>query len=268
MMNRRNVLGCLVGLVGLGLASPASAVIHDVTVDGPDAIFLAGRTDVVIPDPALPWTGPGTHLGRHGAPTPEEAKESLPPSIPVMGGDVVKVLDPAIGGINFFNGFGPAFFGPEGAAASSDLTALDGISGYKGTEGALAAVFLDDSIPSAGPAPATLDFIPVAARDYLSLTPLLNQVFFVGNGETSGGVAQMFTAPAGATRLFFGIPDGFGFGGDPGAYDDNDGSYEIRVGVNEDPRVPGTPNRAVPEPLTASLAGMALAGMALATRRR
>ncbi len=263
MKNARTLLACLVGLIALGLASSASAVIHDITVDGPDAIFLAGRTDVFIPPPALPWTGPGTHLLRHvPGPTPEEAMESLPPFISVAGGDVVKVLDPADGGINFFLGPGP-FFGPEGdTSATSTLTSLDGISGYIGTLGALAGVFLDDSIPSTGPAPATLDFSTPASRDFLSLSPDLNQVFFIGDGETSGGTAQEFIAPAGATRLFFGIPDGFGFLGAPGAYDDNDGAYRIRVGINEDPRT------TVPEPMTAGLAGMALSALAWSVRRR
>lgn len=56
------------------------------------------------------------------------------------------------------------------------------------------------------------------------------------------GDFQTFVAPVGATRLFLGIPDGFGFVGLPGAYDDNDGSYEVRIGVNE------IPTGVVPEP--------------------
>jgi hypothetical protein len=55
----------------------------------------------------------------------------LPPFIAVIGGDVIRVADPAIGGVNFFNGFGPPFFGPSGNGLSgSNLTALGGISGY------------------------------------------------------------------------------------------------------------------------------------------
>ena len=65
---------------------------------------------------------------------------------------------------------------------------------------------------------------------------------------------QEFIAPTGATRLFLGIPDGFGFVGAPGAYDDNDGSYRVRIGVNEIP--------SVPEPSTLLLLGLALLGVA------
>ena len=63
-------------------------------------------------------------------------------------------------------------------------------------------------------------------------------MFYIGDGVTSGNVIQEFTAPAGATRLFFAIPDGFGFVNEPGAYDDNDGSYQVRIGINEVPTVP------------------------------
>jgi hypothetical protein len=259
---RMQVFAFAVGtLVAAGLAAgTASAAIVSVTVDGPDAIFLAGRTDVVIPAANQPWTT-GTHLIRHGGPTPEEALETLPPFISATGGDVIRVLDPAVGGVNFFNGFGPPFFGPGGNGVDgSNLTALGGISGYIGPQGPLAGVFLSDAIPSSGPAPATLNFSPGGMGvDFLSLDPLLGQVFYIGDGVTSGGDFQTFIAPAGATRLFLGIPDGFGFVGAPGAYDDNDGSYQVRIGINEIPTIP--------EPGTYALLLAGLALLSFSARR-
>ncbi len=235
-------------------STPVSAIVIDVTVDGSDAIFLAGRTDVTIPPAGDPWTT-GTHLIRHGSPTPEEIQETLPPSVSVAGGNVIRLADPAIGGVNFFRGFGPPYFGPSGnGVTGSNLNSLDGISGYIGPEGPLTGVFLDDSIPSSGPAPATLDFRPSGlGTDFSSLSPLLNQIFYIGDGINSGGDFQTFIAPGGATRLFLGIPDGFGFDGNPGAYDDNDGSYRMRVGINEIPTIP--------EPTTLALMGLGLAGI-------
>jgi len=219
-------------------ANLAIADVVTVTIDGSDAIFLAGRTDVVIPPASDPWNT-GTFLVRHVAPTPEEIQETLPPVIAVSAGDVIRALDPAVGGISFFNGFGGTIFGPGGNGLSgSNLTALDGISGYLGPQGPLAGVFLDDSIPN-GSAPATLDFtIGGLGTEFMSLSPMLGQVFYIGDGKTTLGDFHTFIAPANATRLALGIPDGFGFVGAPGAYDDNDGRYQIRLGINEIPDIP------------------------------
>jgi len=240
------------------LAGAVQAQVYDVTIDGSDAIWLAGRTDVVIPPASDPWPG---GLARHGGPTPEEILETMPSFISVAAGDVVKALDPAVGGVSFFNGFGAPLFGPGGNGSSgSSLTSFGGISGYIGPQGPLVGVFLSDAIPTSGP-PPTLDFSPSGmGTDFLSITPLLGQIFYIGDGKTSGGTFQEFIAPAGATRLFLGIPDGFGFGGAPGAYDDNDGSYRIRIGVNEVPAIPE------PETYALMLAGLAL--LRFATRRR
>ena len=244
------------------LTSPLSAALYSLSIAGSDAIFLAGRTDLTIPPASDPWTGPGDYLVRHGGPTPEEIQETIPPFIPVNALDVIKVADPAVGGISFFNGFGAPIYGPSGnGLAGSSLTPLGGISGYLGPQGALAGVFLDDSEPTSG-APATLDFTPGGlGLDFPSLSPLLGQVFYIGDGVTAGNQPQQFVAPSGATRLFLGIPDGFGFNGPPGAYDDNDGAYRIRIGVNEDPQ--GVPEGGA----SVVLLGLSLAGLGLASRQ-
>jgi hypothetical protein len=248
-----------------GLASAAQATVLDVTIDGSDAIWLAGRTDLVIPPASDPWPD---GLGRHGGPTPEEITETMPPGYSVAGGDVIKVLDPASGGISFFNGVGGTMYGPQGNGdpSSSNLTSFGGISGYRGTQGALVGVFLNNSIPNGVP-PPTLDFSNGGIGvNFTELYPLLGQVFFIGDGITALNVFQQFYAPVGATRLFLGITDGFGFGGAPGAFDDNDGFYSIRLGINEDPRNPVTTQ--VPEPGTMLLLGTGLALMGLRSRRK
>jgi hypothetical protein len=104
-----------------------------------------------------------------------------------------------------------------------------------------------------------LDFSPAGLGiDFPSLSPALRQVFYIGDGVDSGANFQTFIAPAGATRLFLAIPDGFGFVGGPGAYDDNDGAYLVRIGVNERPTVP--------EP--ASVLFVVLAGFGATVMRR
>ena len=206
----------------LMIISPTSAEV----IDGTDAIYLAGRTDITVPPAADSWT----FLLRHVNPTPEEALETHPDYVPVISGLVIQAAAPATGGINYFNGLGPPFFSPDGNGTSgSDLLPIDGISGYKGPQGPLAGVFLDDNIPDTGPAPATLNFTGAGlGTDFLSLTPELGQVFFIGDGFDSSSAAQSFVAPVGATRLYLGIPDGFGFVDQPGAYDDNDGAFFIQ----------------------------------------
>jgi hypothetical protein len=185
----------------------------------------------------------------------------MPPGFTIGPGDILKVLDPVVGGISFFNGFGPPLYGPEGNPGLSVLNPFGGISGYRGTQGALVGVFLDNSIPGGSP-PLILDFTGGGlGTEFLSLTPALGQVFFIGNGVTSGNVFQEFVAPAGATRVFLGIPDGFGFVGAPGAYDDNDGAYRVRIGINETP----TP---VAEPSTLVLLSVGLAAFEAVRKRR
>lgn len=254
-MQLRKTFFASLPLLAALVAPTSQAVIIDITVDGSDAIFLAGRTDLVIPAANQPWNGPADHLIRHGGPTPEEIKETLPPEIAVNAGDVIRALDPAIGGISFFNGIGAPFYGPSGNGLSgSSLTSLGGISGYIGPQGALTGVFLSNAIPSSG-APATLDFSPGGLGiDFLSLTPELGQIFYIGDGRNLSNLFQTFIAPTGATRLVLGIPDGFGFNGPPDAYDDNDGSYSIRLGINEIPTK-------VPEPGNLILLLIGLAGV-------
>jgi hypothetical protein len=230
-MNKLKTL--FVGILLLIMIPTANAVIIQTEVRGSDAIWLAGRFDLEIPAAVDPWPG---GMMRHDVMTPEEVLETLPPEFPVEGGDLIKVLSPATGGISFVLGFGGRIFSPDGsdAAGSSSINSFGGISGYLGTKGALVGVFLGTEIPD-GEAPETLDFSNSSGQgiNFDTLLPDLGQVFFIGDGVNSAGTPQEFTAPAGATRFVLGVPDAFGFNGEPGAFDDNDGVYTIRFGINE-----------------------------------
>jgi hypothetical protein len=212
----------LVLIILFMMISPVSADV----IDGTDAIYLAGRTDITVPPASDPWG----FLLRHINPTPEEALETHPDYVPVISGLVIQAVAPATGGINYYNGLGPPFFSPDGNGTSgSNLSPIGDISGFIGPQGPLAGVFLDDNIPNTGSPPVTLDFTGGGlGTDFSSLTPELGQVFFIGDGFDSFAAAQRFVAPVGATRLYLGIPDGFDFVAQPGAYDDNDGAFFIQ----------------------------------------
>jgi RHS repeat-associated protein len=210
----------------------------DFEVLGTDAVYLAGLDGLVIPplgiaDPTFP-------LARIPRLPPDNLLETVPKFVAVTGGDVIRVSDPAIGGIDNNPGLGApgGIVGPEGISFGMNLSSAAGLSGFLSGRGlALVGVFLDDSDPRTSEAPPTLDFTASGVgTNFRTLAPGLKQVFFIGDGVDSNGVPQEFVAPAGATRLFLGIPDGSFFVGQPGLYEDNDGSYRVRLGVNQDPR--------------------------------
>ena len=99
----------------------------------------------------------------------------------------------------------------------------------------LVGVFLTDAEPS-DPAPPRLDFSSTAlGHDFATLAPAIGQTFFIGDGKTAGALTQDFTVPAGATRLFLGLADAYGFADEPGTYYDNSGSFMATFTMNVPP---------------------------------
>jgi hypothetical protein len=140
----------------------------------------------------------------------------------------------------------------DGASPGSHGTAF-GLSGITAYWNSLLGVFVDASVPS-GVAPTSLNFgtsggSPLG-RDFTSLSPLLSQVFFIGNGLTSGSVVQGFVVPSGATRLFLGTLDGSG-------WYNNTGSFSMTITETSSGGT-GVPDAGNPLSL-AALAGIALA---------
>lgn len=211
---------------------------------GTDAISLAGRTDIVIP----PLDGDPGAFPLQRFPDPTGNLETFPLSHEVTPGERVSFY--AHGDAVFSPGGAPP--GPEGDALKAVLP-VGGISGYTGPGGSLVGVFLDDEIPIGDP-PASLDFSPYGSgTEVRRIQPALRQIFYIGNGATSGGARRSFDAPEGATRLLLGTMDGEGFYAPPGFYTDNTGSFSVEF---------------VPEPSAGALAlASASCLAALASRR-
>lgn len=79
------------------------------------------------------------------------------------------------------------------------------------------AVFLNDNQPSGTP-PASLDFATTTSRDFTSLSPQVNQTFFIGDGRRDNGDIQQFVIPPGATRLMIGTMDGYEWNNNIGGF--------------------------------------------------
>jgi hypothetical protein len=93
------------------------------------------------------------------------------------------------------------------------IGANNGISDITVPIDALLGVFLGPGRPDLNPPPGALDFSTAASQGYASLSPALQQVFFMGDGA-----GKTIIAPPGATRLFLGTMDGFGWANNIGDF--------------------------------------------------
>ena len=117
----------------------------------------------------------------------------------------------------------------------SPVNPENGIADLIAPVDSLLGIFLGPAQPSLNAAPIGLDFSPgqggaefttVGTLDFTSLAPLLAQPFFIGDGLANGTTIQTFVVPAGATRLYLGTMDGYG-------WNNNTGSFSVTV--NETP---------------------------------
>jgi hypothetical protein len=112
---------------------------------------------------------------------------------------------------------------PDGHSSRTTFTAQAfGISAINGPFGALIGVFLGPDTPNENATPPNVDFTG-AARELVTLNPLLQQPFYIGRGRTANGTVKSFVVPTGATRLFLGVLDR---GGDNS---ENTGSFSVTI---------------------------------------
>ncbi|WP_196437409.1 VPLPA-CTERM sorting domain-containing protein [Methylomonas sp. LL1] len=148
---------------------------------------------------------------------------------------------------------------PDGGNSSAHISGTNGLSGILGNaQIALVGVFTSEIDPFGSVAPVSLSF---DAANPISLSPLLAQVFYIGDGKSGknnpSGTALTFTAPTNASRLYLGLTDGWAFNGLPGYYGDNRGAFTANVSL-------------APVPLPAALPLMltGLGALGLASRRK
>jgi hypothetical protein len=174
---------------------------------------------------------------------PEIVGDGLSPVVHnfAAGANQVLTFTSVTGTVNYYggtqpstegpDGYGPSFFPyPPGEFPTSPLSfeGFHGLSGLRDTNNGayLVGVFLTDAAP-APPAPPLPDFSN--NKSFASLSPLIAQFFFIGDGLTgtgSGDVQEFFVPPT-ATRLYMGFIDS--------AFVDNLGSLTATFEINTIP---------------------------------
>jgi uncharacterized protein (TIGR03437 family) len=190
------------------IAIPATSVIFD-----PDSVLTAARL-------AGLQGGNGNH-----SPAPAVKALSFAPA----SGQTFTFS--ASGTASYNDTESSANVGPDGAAGSVTIPSLGSISGFVAPViFPLVGVFTNGS--PTGPAPANYDYSGGVGQ--ATFAPLLNQVFFIGDGLTGkgSGSLQTFSVPATATELWIGFADAGNPGQQPGAYGDNTGSLTVSGTLN------------------------------------
>jgi hypothetical protein len=107
-------------------------------------------------------------------------------------------------------------------AATNTVGNEHGIANMKAPINSLVGLFISNSVPGSSSAPANLDFSTTASRNFTTLSPQLNQLFFIGDGRTDSGDVQQFVVPTGAKRLIIATWDDY-------EWNNNIGSFTVTV---------------------------------------
>jgi hypothetical protein len=237
------LLGCLVFL-----SVPAFADSIIITVPGTSDIWLAGMPG----GSGASGFAPGTSVVDFAGP-----QSPVWITLPIVPGGIMSFMD-VTGAVK--NGPQQAAYGPDGnlnpnlGLRHHFQGAQNGISDISAPHNSLIGVFLGSDQPNLNSPPPALDFSTRTSQDYLALSPLLQQVFYIGDGLTGGADAllQQIMVPTGATSLYLGTMDGW-------EWNNNGGSFTLKVESNPDP---------VPEPGSFILLGTGLGGLAFAYWRK
>jgi Flp pilus assembly protein TadG len=95
------------------------------------------------------------------------------------------------------------------------------------THGADSTQETSESNPPA--TPSGLDFSTQTSRDYVMITPKLNQSFYVGNGQTSTGITQSIIVPPNTYEMFLGNMDGHEWSNNAGGFTATITQYQVQT---------------------------------------
>lgn len=228
-----------IGVVGILLYASNSSRADIILVPGTSNIFAAGSATIPF------GAGDGT----------------VPPVVSFAPGANLVVRFSSVTGSVSADTNAANLNGPDGGVylgyAGTNINSAAGISGmvHANRNMFLAGVFLDSGTPVS--APARLGFSD--PENFTSISPLIGQTFFIGDGLTdTGSIQQHFNVPNGANRLFLGFVDAadpIPFQGRPGFYFDNTGTLTANLSV-----------AAIPEPNSIALA--LVASVVLLNRRK
>lgn len=184
-----------------------SLVVSAVAANGQATVTVLGTDDPWLADQP---SGTGASYG-----------DTAPADSPVLAGAVTpgQTITWSATGLEA-NGPGYAFSGPNGDVANvNGFGLIDHTSGAENGISDVLNVPIDSlmgvfvgATPPSGSAPAPLDFSSIGLS-YADLTPLVAQVFYMGDGS-----AQSIVVPTGATALYLGPMDGFGWDNNPGSF--------------------------------------------------
>lgn len=244
MTRSRGATLFLLAATGAGLLLPAQpARSASYRVPGTSDLWLAGMPD-----------GSTASFGPKGGDTAPFQSPVLVTGFALNPGDALSFA--VTGGVGNTESAGP--FPIDGNSPHRhDTGAENGISDIWGSMNSLIGVFLDNNRPDTSPAPAALNFWPVGnvpgGFDYTTISPALRQVFFIGDGLAGGSVVQQVIVPQGATRLFLGSMDGYG-------WFNNSGEFMVTLTATAGQGgTTGTGN--APEPGTLALAALGALGL-------
>lgn len=224
-------------------------------------ILSAGLTQAAtftVPGTANPWLAgmpDGTRGQYYSADTAPGQSPLQVTGVPIRGGDAYTFF--ASGLVDQTGISSPRGYGPDGGNRYLYHYGVEnGMSNIAAHANTLLGVFLSDDRPDLTGAPAKLVYRDLESRNYAELSPLLKQVFRIGNGYSETlGQFQRVVAPEEATRLFLGVMDDMNWHNNWGAF---------TVEVNNLTAQP----RPVPVPGALSLMGLVIGTLAMAGRRR